>query len=135
MSEINLVNQTVVFAVVLVSMAFRMKGNYLVHGITMAVVVAWGVVIAALGSLNFFNSSYTATLTSPALNLAVFSAHAFFGIATFASAIWLVALWRPHSTTFPTKSKRIAQITTILWVSAYVVGIFVFLVRNTAIFA
>ena len=35
MSEINFVNQTVVLAVVLVSMAFRMKGNYLVHGITM----------------------------------------------------------------------------------------------------
>ncbi len=36
MSEINLVSQTVVLAVVLVSMALRMKGNYLVHGITMA---------------------------------------------------------------------------------------------------
>ena len=135
MSEINLVNQTVVLAVVLVSMAFRMKGKYLVHGITMAVVVAWGLVVTVFGSANFFNSSYTQTLTSPSLNLAVFGSHAFFGIAALASAIWLVALWRPHSTTFPAKSKRIAQLTTILWVLAYVVGILVFLVLNTTLFA
>ncbi len=135
MAEINLVNQTVVLAVVLVSMAFRVKGNYLVHGITMAVVVAWGLVVTAFGSQNFFKSSYMQNLTSPTLNLAVFGLHIFFGIASLASAIWLVALWRPHSTTFPAKSKRIAQVTTILWVSAYVVGILFFVVLNTTLFA
>ena len=135
MSEINLVNQTVVLAVVLVSMALRMKGNYFWHGISMVGVVVWGLIVTAFASPNFFNSSYTQTLVSPPLHLVAFGLHAFFGIATFASAIWLVALWRPHSVTFPVTSKRIAQITTILWVLAYVVGILVFLVLNTTLFA
>jgi len=81
------------------------------------------------------DSSYTQILMSPSLHLAAFGLHAFFGIATAISGIWLVALWRPHSTEFPAKSKRIAQITTILWGSAYVVGALLFVVLNTTLFA
>ena len=44
---------TVILAVVLVSMAFRMKGNYLAHGITMIVAVASTLVIAVLGGVHF----------------------------------------------------------------------------------
>ena len=135
MSEINLVNQTVVLAVVLVSMALRMKGNYFWHGISMVGVVVWGLIVTAFASPNFFNTSYMQNLTNPSLNLVVFGLHAFLGIASLASAIWLVALWRPHPTTFPAKSKKIAQIVTILWVSAYVVGIVFFVVLNTTLFA
>ena len=135
MAEINFLIQTTIFAVFLLSMAFRLKGNYLAHGITLIVAVASGLGVALFASPLFFDSSYTQTLTSPSLNLAVFGTHAFFGISTFISALWLAALWRPHSTDFPAKSKRIAQITTILWVTVYAVGALLFVTLNTTLFA
>ena len=132
--EINFALQTVFLVVVLVSMAFRMKGNYLVHGVTMIVAVA-AELIGFFATLGLTAGSSTQYLISPSLHLGVFGTHAFFGLSTFISGIWLVALWRPQSTTFPAKSKRIAQATTILWVSSYVVGLILFVVLNTTLFA
>jgi uncharacterized membrane protein YozB (DUF420 family) len=56
-------------------------------------------------------------------------------IATLVFGVWLVALWRPHSTEFAAKSKRQAQLTTILWVSTYVLGVLVFVTLHTTFFA
>ena len=134
MPEINFAIQTSIFAVALISMAFRMKGNYFWHGITMLVAVIGVFVVFGIASPLFLDSAYTQTLTSPTLNLAVFGLHAFFGIATAVSGVWLVALWRPHSTSFPVTSKTIAKITVSLWITAYIVGIVLFVTLNTTLF-
>jgi hypothetical protein len=134
LSEINLVSNTVVLALVLGSMGLRIKGKYLWHGITMIVAVAYTfLVFFAAGLPNLLNSSYNPILTSSTLNTAEFGLHAFFGIATLTSALWLIALWRPKSTEFPMKSRKIAQAVTILWVLAYAVGIAIFITFNTTL--
>jgi hypothetical protein len=133
MHETNFAIQTVILAIFLVSMTFRVKGKYLVHGIIMAVLVAIGWVVVLISLPNFLDSSIMQTYTSPSSTLVVFGIHMFFGLATLISATWLVALWRPHSTEFPAKSKRIAKTTTILWVSAYVVGILFFVALTTTL--
>ena len=76
----------------------------------------------------------TKKLFSPSLNLSVFAIHAFLGVSTLISGIWLIALWRPRSTEFAAKSKRMAQVTTVLWVSSFAVGVVLFGVLNTALF-
>ncbi len=72
-------------------------------------------------------------LMNPFSTMAVFGAHSFFGIATLASAIWLIALWRPRSTDFAVKSKRIWQSTVILWVLAFAVGLLLYVALTTTL--
>jgi hypothetical protein len=62
------------------------------------------------------------------------SLHAIFSIPAIVFGVWLVALWRPGSTTFVIKSKKIAQATLIFWVSSYVVGILDFMIIHTTFF-
>jgi uncharacterized membrane protein YozB (DUF420 family) len=108
-------------------MAFRMKGNYLVHGITMIVAV----VPLSIGSLmvltDYMDRSFLQPYMSTASTFVAFSLHTFLGIAALIFGGWLVALWRPRSTEFAVKSKRIWRLTVTFWVSAYVVGVLLYL--------
>ena len=100
----------------------------------MIVTVAWELVgIFSVPILATDISGAMQTLTSPFSTMVVFGAHSFFGIATLVSAIWVVALWRPHSTDFAVRSKRIWQSTLILWALAFVVGLFLYVALTTTI--
>jgi cytochrome b subunit of formate dehydrogenase len=127
---INLVIQTTITAIVLLSMAFRMKGNYLAHLITMIVAVVSGLVIFSLGfSLTLSDSSRRQTLWNPALNLATYISHGFLGLSSFASGIVLVAfLLRDRA--IHERSNLIAKIVPILWVLAYAVGVLFFVILH-----
>ena len=133
-AEINLVMQTLWTALVLVSMWFRMKGNYFVHEITMLIVMcAWAVGFIAVLFMNPFSSS-TQVFSSSPLRLVMNSLHAIFSIPALVFGVWLVALWRPGSTSFAAKSRRIAQLITVFWVPSYVVGVLDFVVLHTTFF-
>ena len=134
-AEINLVMQTIWTALVLVSMGFRRKGNFLVHGIIMVVVV--GVTVVSFSSVLIMSppngGSMQAYFSSP-IKLAEFISHAILSIPAIIFGVWLVALWRPRSISFPAKSKRIAQLTAILWVLSYVVGVLGYMADYTTLF-
>ena len=134
-AEINLVMQTFWTALILVSMWFRKKGNYLVHGIIMIVVV--GATLVSFSSVLLMTppsgNSMQIYFSSP-LKMAEFVSHAILSIPAIFFGVWLVALWRPNSTSFPLKSKRIAQITAILWVLSYVAGVLGFVADYTTFF-
>ena len=133
-AEINLIMQTIWTALVLVSMWFRMRGNYFVHEITMLIVMcAWWVGFSAVLFMNPFSGS-TEVLSNTPLRLVMNSLHAIFSIPALIFGTWLVALWRPESTSFAAKSRRIAQLTTVFWVPSYVVGVLDFMVLNTTFF-
>lgn len=133
-AQINLIMQTVWTALVLVSMWFRMKGNYFVHEITMLIVIcAWAVGFIAVLFMNPFSSS-TQIFSSSPLRLVMNSLHCIFSIPALVFGLWLVVLWRPGSTSFAAKSRRIAQLTTVFWVPSYVVGVLDFLVLHTTFF-
>jgi uncharacterized membrane protein YozB (DUF420 family) len=133
LAETSLIIQSVIFVLFLVSMAFRMKGKYLIHVVTLSV--------AIISMLSFFAwwvyeiaptfDSYLPTVLSPPLNLVNWLTHEFLGISTLVLGIWIVSLWRLGSTKFEVKSKRIWRLTTILWVLAYVVGLLLFVTLNT----
>ena len=131
--DINIVIQGTLLAVVLISMWFRTKGNYFAHGVTMIGAVA-AQLIGLLAVLALTPSSAMEPITSVPLNLNMFAVHAVFGGASVASGLVLVALWRPKSTTFAGKSKKIALLTGILWVATFAIGITLGLMLHNGFF-
>jgi hypothetical protein len=133
-AEINLIFQTFWTVLVSVSMWFRMKGNYFVHEIMMLIVTcAWVVGFTAVLFMNPFSTS-TEVFSSTTSRIVMNSLHAIFSIPALIFGAWLVALWRPGSTSFAAKSKRIAQLTTVFWIPSYVVGVLDFMLLHTAFF-
>ncbi|MCJ7762850.1 hypothetical protein MUP38_05290 [Candidatus Bathyarchaeota archaeon] len=133
-AELNLIMQTIWTALVLVSMWFRMKGNYFVHEITMLIVMcAWAVGLIAVLFMNPFSSS-TQIFSSSPLRLVMNSLHGIFSIPALVFGVWLVALWRPGSTSFAAKSRRLAQLIPVFWIVSYVVGVLDFVVLHTTFF-
>ncbi|UCC58379.1 MAG: hypothetical protein JSW14_00130 [Candidatus Bathyarchaeum sp.] len=132
-AEFNLIMQTLWTGLVLVSMWYRMRGNYFVHEITMLIVmVAWLVGFTAvmfMGPLSSFEMYFGTTLRW-IMNIL----HAVFSIPALIFGLWLVVLWRPGSTSFATKSRRIAQLAWIFWIPSYVVGVLDGILLYTTIF-
>ncbi len=133
--EINLAIQTFWTSLVLLSMWFRLKGKYLAQEITMIIVVAAAFISfsAVLLGPSMSSSSLQIYFNSP-WHLRVFSLHGILSTLAIVFGSWLVALWRPQSLAFVTKSKKIAKITLILWITAYFAGILAFLVFHTPLF-
>ena len=134
-AEINLLMQTFWTALILVSKWFRKKGNYLVHGIIMIVVV--GATLISFSTVLLMTppsgGSMAVYFSSP-MKIAEFTSHVILSIPAIFFGVWLVALWRPRSTSFAAKSERIAQITAILWVLSYVAGVLGFIADYYPIF-
>ena len=123
-AQINLIIQSYWLGLIVASMGFRKTGNYFIHGVLMALVVIATVVgfslVLFMSPLS--SGSMDAYFTSP-LKVAEILAHSILSIPAIAFGVWFVAIWRPNSTTFPMKSRRIAQVTTILWVLSYIAGV------------
>ncbi len=134
-AEINLVMQTFWTALIFVSMWFRMEGNYLVHELIMLIVnCAWLVGFSTVLLMGPFTSSSSQIFSSSPLRIVMNSLHAIFSIPALIFALWLATIWRPGSTSFAAKSKRLAQLTGVFWVLSYVVGVFDFMVLHTNFF-
>jgi hypothetical protein len=129
-AEINLIMQTLWTSVVLVSMWLRFKGNYFAHEITMLIAIC--ALLVSFSAVLFMGplTSSSAFSSSPS-RLIMNSLHAIFSIPAIVFGVWLATLWRPGSTTFVIKSKKIAQATMIFWISSYVVGILDFMILHT----
>ncbi len=133
--EINLIMQTFWTALILVSMWFRAKGNYFLHEITMLIVVT--ATLVSFSTVLFMSppsgDSMGVYFTS-APHFVVFMSHAILSIPAIIFGVWLVALWRPESKTFPAKSKRIAQLAAFMWVLSHVAGVLGFIWLHTPLF-
>jgi uncharacterized membrane protein YkvI len=119
--EINFLLQTTVTVIVLVSLAFRMRNNYLVHVATMTTAVVLGWVIFAIASQLLSDPSYMQTLTNPTLNLVTLVSHAFLGLASFISGTALAAILILDRA-IPGRTNLLAKIVPTLWVLALIVG-------------
>lgn len=134
-AQINLIIQSYWMGLIVASMGFRKAGNYFLHGVVMALVVIATVVGFSLVLLMSPPSggSMTSYFTSP-LKVAEIVAHSVLSIPAIAFGVLLVAIWRPSSQTFPAKSRRIVQLTVILWVLSYVAGVFGYIADYTPLF-
>jgi len=134
-AQINLIIQSYWIGLIIASMGFRKVGNYFVHGLVMAVVVIATVVGFSLVLLMSPPSggSMGSYFTSP-LKVAEIVAHSVLSIPAIAFGVWSVAIWRPNSSTFPAKSRRIVQLTVILWVLSFVAGVLGYIADYTPLF-
>jgi hypothetical protein len=133
-AQINLIMQTIWTSLVFVSMWLRIKDNYFMHEITMLIVIAaWWIGVSFVLLMDPFSTS-TETFASTPLRLVMNALHGIFSVPALIFGTWLVAIWRPESTTFPAKSKRLAQLTAAFWIPSYVVGIFDFMLLHTTFF-
>lgn len=133
-AQINLIMQTIWTALVLISMWFRTRGNYFVHEILMVIVMfAWAIGFIAVLFMDPFSTS-TDVFASTPLRLVMNALHGIFSVPALVFGVWLVLLWRPGSTAFPAKSRRLAQLLPIFWIVSYVVGVLDFMVLHTTIF-
>ena len=95
---------------------------------TVTIVIIGVVAVSfAFGNADVINQYYM----NPASTMAVFGLHSLLGVAALATGVWLVALWRPKSTDFAAKSKRIWQSTVTLWFLAFLVGILLYVALTT----
>jgi len=134
-SEFNMILQTFWLSFVLMSMWWRRKGNYFVHEITMLIVMCETLVgFSAVLLMDPMSFSSMAVLANTPTRLVMNFFHVIFSVPALVFGTWLVVIWRPNSTTYPAKSRRIAQLTAILWVLSYVVGAVDFLMLHTALF-
>ncbi|MCL5876224.1 MAG: hypothetical protein M1540_00210 [Candidatus Bathyarchaeota archaeon] len=133
--EINLLMQTMWTGLVLVSMWFRKKGNYIMHEIVMLVVVSATVVsFSAVLVMTPPSSGSWGDYFSSTANVVAVVVHSVVSVPAIAFGVWLVVLWRPNSATYAAKSRRAAQLTAVFWVLSYVVGVLDFvLLRMTLI--
>ena len=131
-----LVSQSVFTALALVSMAFRMKRNYLVHGIILIalVVIEWGA-LSAVAVSSILSGESMQFLMEPLSTLIVFALHGIFGFVAFVGGTLVLALWwRPSSlTSFAAKSQTTWRVTLISWIVSYVIGIFLYVPVTAAL--
>ncbi|HSQ49559.1 MAG TPA: hypothetical protein VLL96_07745 [Candidatus Deferrimicrobiaceae bacterium] len=134
-AQVNLIMQSLWTSLIVASMGFRKVGNHFVHGVLITVVVV--ATVAGFPMVIFMSppsgGSVDAYFTSP-LKVAEVVAHSVLSVPAIAFGVWLVALWRPNSTTFSSKSRRIAQWTVILWVLSYVAGVLGYVADYTPLF-
>ena len=131
-----LVLQSVWTVLVLVSMAFRMKRNYLVHGIILIalIVIEW-VPLIAIAASSILSGESMQPLMEPLSTLIVFALHGMFGfVALFAGTLLLALWWRPSSlTSFAAKSETTWRVALISWIVSFVVGIFLYVAVTTTL--
>ena len=134
-AQINLIVQSYWIGLIVTSFGFRKVGNYFMHGLVMAVVVIATVVGFSMVLLMTppSSSSMGSYFASP-LKIAEIVAHSVLSIPAIAFGVWSVVIWRPNSTTFPAKSRRIVQLTVILWILSYVAGVLGYVADYTPLF-
>lgn len=136
-AEINMIMQSVWMSLILASVWFRKIDNYFVHGFIMsAVVIATLVSFASVLMMwtpaDSVNTS-TVYFSSP-VKIAEFIAHGIFSIPALVFGGWFIALWRPNSTTFPDRSKRVVKLLLIMWILSYIAGVVGYLIDYTTLF-
>jgi uncharacterized membrane protein YozB (DUF420 family) len=133
-AEINLIMQTVWTGLVFVSLWFRSKGNFFVHELLMLIVIcAWAVGLTAVLFMDPFSTS-TDVFSNTTMRLVMNVLHGVFSLPALVFGVWLVVLWRPASTTFADRSRKLAKLIPVFWLLSYVVGVLDFMMLHTTFF-
>ncbi len=118
---------------VLLSLRLRVLGNLKAHAYTMLAAVVFFVVSFISVLLVFpndpmFTTHPEVTLASPLLT-AVFGVHLFLALLSVGSGAGLVVLWFLKKD-FMTRSKIPAVLTEVGWLSAFAIGLYLFIALN-----
>ncbi|NWF86809.1 hypothetical protein HXY32_03250 [Candidatus Bathyarchaeota archaeon] len=124
-ADINLALQIVILAFLFVSLAFKRKGKFALHGGTMLVVVVLNAASFFLVMLpSFFAQNFSAL--SPSIGI-IAPVHGILGGIAEILGIFLVAAWGLQKTVQScVKRRMIMRITIALWIAALALGILLY---------
>jgi hypothetical protein len=135
-AQVNMIMQSVWMSLILASIGFRKVDKHFVHGFLMTAVVIATLVSFASVLVMWTPSDSANTVAvyfSSLFKIAEFVAHGIFSIPAITFGVGFIALWRPNSTTFPDRSKRIVKLLVIMWVLSYLAGVIGYLVDYTTL--
>jgi len=134
-AEVNMIMQTLWLSLILVSFGFRRVNKYFIHGFLMSAVVIATLIGFASVLLMWTpaDSSSMGVYFSSPIKIAEFVAHGVLSVPALIVGAWFVALWRPNSTTFPAKSRRLVKTLLILWTLSYIAGLIGYIVDYTTL--
>ena len=131
--ETNITILFFILAVFLISLMFKWKRRYFVHG-TLMLVAAVSYLPPLVLFLDFL-TKYTISEVVEALfgnffTLTVVAVHSLLGAYSGFLVIWLLVSWRFRSTKFCAKNKKKMRTAAKLWIIAHIVGILVYSLVN-----
>lgn len=133
--ETNIAILFFILAVFLISLIFRWKRRYFVHGILM-LVAAISYLPPLVLSLEYQLTNHSISEVVEALfgnflTVTILSAHFILGAYSGFLVIWLLVSWRFQPTTFCAKNKKKMRYTAKLWIIAHLLGILLYLSINS----
>jgi len=124
-AQINLAFQIVVLAVLLVSLVFKVKKKFVLHGATMLIAFLLYLISFFMVMLPSFLNLQEFIINYPSNRLSIVTvAHAVLGGITDIFVLWLIFSWRLRSNIQSCiRKKMIMRVTLILWLTVLVLGI------------
>jgi uncharacterized membrane protein YozB (DUF420 family) len=125
-TDINFILQIVMFLIIVISLIYKNKMKFKIHGVLMAIAVILHVLslLAVMGPSFAEGYEYFTTATSD-LGVQTMWIHAIPGALAMIMGIVLVGAWalRPSNVAACSRRKRIMDITTLLWMVSLIFGI------------
>ncbi len=129
-ADINLILQIIMFVIIFISLFYKKKRKFKIHGGLMAIAVILHVItfLTVMGPPFFESFDYYINATSD-LRVQTTLAHAIPGAIVMILGIVLVGAWalRPSNLAKCSRMKRIMDITTVLWFISLIFGIATYL--------
>jgi len=137
--EINLLIQSLILVVFFLSLVFKMKGKFVIHGTLMMVTVISAIAVFLLLSPGIMSekasdfTNYLQLFFDSPVNFVLFVLHISFTVSAVLLGVWVVGSWRFRSELFCAPKKTVMKLILILWILGYLVGVLFYLVINTNI--
>ena len=135
--EINLILQSLILIVFFVSIFFKIKGKFVIHGTLMLFAVTSSIVVFLLISPVIMNekassiTNYIQLFFDSPINTVFFALHTTSTVIAVLLGVWVVSSWRFRSKQFCAPKKKIMRLISLLWILGYIAGLFIHLFLNT----
>jgi uncharacterized membrane protein YozB (DUF420 family) len=130
-ADVNLILQIVMVIIIILSLIYKNKRKFKIHGELMAIAVILHVLtfLTVMGPPFFEGFNYYITATSY-LSVQMTLAHAVPGAIAMVLGIILVSTWalRPSNIAACSRKKRLMDITVLLWLVSLIFGIATYIV-------
>ena len=133
-TDINLILQVVMFVVIGISLFYKNKQKFKIHGQTMGIALVLHIITFLAVMLPSFSDAYSYfTEYTSDLGVQTMWIHAVPGALTMILGLFLVLTWalHPNKVAKCSKRKRIMDVTVVLWLVSLMFGIASYIVFYT----
>ena len=129
-TDVNLLFQIISFLIIVISMRYKLKKNFRVHGMLMGLGLILHLVFFVVGMWPSFSGAIDFFTTSTSLlGVQAMWIHAIPGLATLVLGFYVVISWLLHVSDISScfKKKRIMDVILISWLVSLIFGIVTYL--------